>query len=123
MTYEEIFKMAKEQFLKSDVSGIEGHLAVEIDIEGEGEGAFYVELKDGILDIQPYEYYDRDVKLIATAENFLKIVDGSLNAVLAYTTGKLRVEGDLGKALELQKIIDSVKKAEKKKRNRKKQTA
>ncbi len=121
MTYEEIFATAKETFLKSDVSAIQGHLAVQIDIIGEGEGAFYVELKDGVLDVQPYEYYDYDVKLRATAENFLKIVDGSLNSVLAYTTKKLQVEGDLGKALELQKIIDSVKKTEKaeKKRGRK----
>ncbi|MCC8112147.1 MAG: SCP2 sterol-binding domain-containing protein [Ruminococcus sp.] len=118
MTYEEIFAMAKEQFLKCDVSGMLGHLAVQIDILSEGTGAFYVELKDGTLDVQPYEYYDRNVKLIATAENFLKIVNGSLNAVLAYTTGKLKVEGDLGKALELQKIIDSVKKAEKKRKKK-----
>lgn len=93
-------------------------MAVQIDIIGESEGAFYIALKDGVLDVQPYEYYDHDVKLIATAENFLKIVDGSLNAVLAYTTSKLRVEGSLEKALELQKIIDTIKKAEKKKKKR-----
>lgn len=114
MTYEEIFQTAKAEFLKRDVSKFSQHLAVQIDIIGEGEGAFYVELKDGALAVEPYEYYDRDVKLIATAEDFLKITDGSLNAVAAYTTGKLKIEGDLGKALELQQIIESVKKTEKK---------
>lgn len=114
MTYEEIFQTAKAEFLKRDVSKFSQHLAVQIDIIGEGEGAFYVELKDGALAVEPYEYYDRDVKLIATAEDFLKITDGSLNAVAAYTTGKLKIEGDLGKALELQRIIESVKKTEKK---------
>lgn len=116
MTYEEIFQTAKAEFMKSDVSQFKQHLAVQVDIIGEGEGAFYIELKDGILHVEPYEYYDRHVKLIATGKNFLKIVDGSLNSVVAYTTGKLQVEGDLGKALELQQIIETIKKTEKAKK-------
>ncbi len=116
MTYEEIFAASKAEFMKNDVSHLQGHLAVQVDITGEGEGAFYIELKDGELHVEPYEYYDHHVKLIASAKDFLKIAKGELNSVVAYTTGKLRVEGDLGKALELQHIIESVKKAEKKKK-------
>lgn len=110
MTYEEIFAKSKEIIMQSDVSGISGHLAVEIDIVGEGEGAFYIELLDGKLYVEPYEYYDRDCKFIVTAEDFLKLADGSLNAVFAFTTGKLKVEGSLDKALEFQKIVEAVKK-------------
>lgn len=116
MTYEEIFDAAKAEFMKADVSQLPGHLAVQVDIVGEGEGAFYIELLNGKLYVEPYEYYDRDVKLIANAEDFLKIASGSLNAVFAYTTGKLKVEGDLGKAMELQNMIESIKKTEKKKK-------
>lgn len=123
MTYEEIFQTAKAEFMKSDVSQFKQHLAVQVDIIGEGEGAFYIELKDGILHVEPYEYYDRHVKLIATGKNFLKIVDGSLNSVVAYTTGKPQVEGDLGKALELQQIIETIKKAEKTKKKAAKKAA
>lgn len=114
MTYEEIFQAAKAEFMKSDVSHLTQHLAVQIDIIGEGEGAFYVELRNGKLYVEPYEYYDRDVKLIATGKDFLKIASGSMNSVFAYTTGKLKIEGDLGKAMELQQIIESIKKSEKK---------
>jgi len=46
-----------------------------------------------------------------------------LNAVAAYTCGKLKIEGDLGKALELQQIIESVKKKEKKTAKRTKRSA
>ncbi|WP_298482535.1 SCP2 sterol-binding domain-containing protein [uncultured Ruminococcus sp.] len=116
MTYEEVFNAAKAEFMKADVSKLTGHLAVQVDIVGEGAGAFYIELLNSKLYVEPYEYYDRDVKLIATAEDFLKIADGSLNSVFAYTTGKLKVEGDLGRAMELQNMIESIKKAEKKKK-------
>lgn len=57
-----------------------------------------------------YEYYDNDCKFIVSAKNFLKLADGSLDAVFAFTTGKLKVDGNLDKALEFQKIVEAVKK-------------
>ncbi|MGN0620265.1 MAG: SCP2 sterol-binding domain-containing protein [Porcipelethomonas sp.] len=110
MTFEEIFQASREIIMKNDVSEIEGHLAVQINIVGEGEGAFYIELMNGKLYVEPYEYYDRDCKFIISAKNFLKIADGSLNPVAAFTLGKLKVEGSIEKALEFQKIVDAVKK-------------
>ncbi len=112
MTYEEIVKSAKEALLKKDVSGMAGHLAVQVDVTGEGEGAFYIELKDGELFVEPYDYNDRDCRLIATADTLTKLMTGKLDAVLAYTTGKLKVEGSIEKALEFQKICKAKDKAE-----------
>ena len=117
MTYEEIFEKSKEIIMQADVSGFDNHLAIQVDITGEGEGAFYIELKDKELHIEPYEYYDHDCKFIISAKNFLKLIDGSLNPVAAFTVGKLKVEGRIEKALEFQKIAEAVKpdkKAEKK---------
>lgn len=109
MTYEEIFAKSKKLILKNDASGIEGHLAVQVDITGEGSGAFYIELNDGKIAVEPYEYYDRDCKLIISAEDFLSICDGSLDAVKAFTNGKLKVEGDIDKALQVSEIFNKVK--------------
>lgn len=122
MTYEEVFSKSKEIIMASDVSGIEGHLAVEIDIVGEGEGAFYIELSDGALYVEPYEYYDNDCKFIVSADDFLKMADGSLDAVFAFTTGRLKVDGSIDKALEFQKIVEAVKKKKKKEEKAAKKT-
>lgn len=108
MTFEEIFEKSKEIIMKHDVSKIPGHLAVQIDISGEGSGIFYIELLEGKLYCEPYEYYDRDCIFTVSADNFFKLADGSLNPVKAFTTGKLRVDGSIDKALEFQKIVDSV---------------
>ncbi len=110
MTFEEIFAKSKEKLLKSDVSDMDYHLAVQINIEGEGSGAFYVELSDGKLNVEPYEYNDRDCKFIMTAKNFLKLADGKMDAIAAFTLGKLKIEGSLEKALEFKKILDRVNK-------------
>ena len=37
--------------------------------------------------------------------NFKKLMDGKADPVLLFTMGKLRVEGDLGKALELKRFL------------------
>lgn len=110
MTYEEIFAKAQSLFAKGDAAGFEGDFAIQVNITGEGEGAFYIAYKNGALDIAPYEYHDRDAKLIANAENFLKIAEGELGAVPAFLSGKLKVEGSTEKALELDKLITFMKK-------------
>ena len=105
MTYEENFNNFKKILKKADVSKIEGELAFQFNIMGDGQGIFYLKVKDGQLSVEPYEYYDRDAIFIATAKVFTKLVEGKINPVVAFTTGKLKVEGNLDKALEIQKII------------------
>ncbi|MDE6600268.1 MAG: SCP2 sterol-binding domain-containing protein [Oscillospiraceae bacterium] len=109
MTYEEIFSTAQSLFAKGDATGFDGDFAVQVNITGEGEGAFYIAYKNGTLDVAPYEYHDRDAVLFATADNFLKIADGSLGAVAAFFSGKLKVEGSTDKALELERMITYMK--------------
>lgn len=109
MTYREIFEKIRDEVYSNDLSGLEGHLAVQVNIIGEGEGAFYIELLDGKVYVEPYEYYDRDCIFIVSADDFLKIMSGEMNPVWAFTTGKLKVQGSIEKALEFQKISDRVK--------------
>lgn len=105
MTYEEIVAKVRDLFKDTDVSMIDEHLAYQFNIEGEGEGAFYVEVKEGKLYIEPYEYYDRDAIFICKADVLFKIISGKSDPVAAFTIGKLKVEGDLGKALRLKDFI------------------
>ena len=113
MTYEQIVAKAKEIMAAKSADSVKEHLAAEIHITGEGEGAFYVEVNDGKINVEPYEYYDRDFILTATAENLIAVVEGKLDAVLAYTTGKIKIDGSVDKALEFQKVCKSAKAAPK----------
>lgn len=85
MTYADMFSKVKGLFMESDVSDISEHLAFQFNITGEAEGIFYAEVKDGVL------------------------AEGRLDPSLAFTTGKLKVEGNIDKALRLKQIIDSKK--------------
>ena len=41
----------------------------------------------------------------ASSETFSKIVAGEQNATTAYMTGKLKIQGDMGAAMKLQKLF------------------
>ena len=107
MTYAEFFAEIKGKFLEADISDVQEHLAFQFNIVGEGSGIFYVEARDGKLYVEPYEYYDRDAMFTATADVFRKIAEGKLDPVAAFTMQKLKVEGNIDKALKLKNLIDS----------------
>ncbi|MCQ4744809.1 SCP2 sterol-binding domain-containing protein [Blautia producta] len=102
MTYQELVSEIRGIFMQADVSGIKEHIAYQFNIQGEAEGAFYAEVLEGKLYIEPYEYYDRDVLFTTTADTLLSIAGGTMDAVAAFTLGKLQVEGSFDKALLLQ---------------------
>ena len=110
MTYAEFFAQIKGKFMEADVSDISEHLAYQFNITGEAHGIFYVEVKEGKLYVEPYEYFDRDAMFIGSAQTFLKIAEGKLDPVLAFTLQKLKVEGNLDKALKLKELIDKKRK-------------
>ena len=105
MTYQEFFDKIKAQIGKADASAIKEHIALQFNITGATEEIFYAEVKDGKLDIQPYEYYDRDAIFIASAETFEKILTGKMDPVMAFTIGKLKIDGSIEKALRLKDLI------------------
>lgn len=105
MTYEEVFQKFKNAIIDTDVSNVNENLAFQFNITGEGAGSFYAEVKDGKLSIEPYEYYDRNAIFICSADTLFKIMAGKTDPMLAFTLGKLKVEGDLGKALKIKEFI------------------
>ena len=115
MSYADLFYEMKGKFTGADVSDIHEHLAFQFNIEDEAAGGiFYVEVKDGVLHVEPYEYHDRDAMFTCAPDVLLKIAEGELDPVAAFTEQKLRVEGDIEKALRLKEIIELKRKALKK---------
>lgn len=115
MTYADFFYEIKSRFMEADVSDIHEHLAFQFNVaDSECGGIFYVEVKDGKLYVEPYEYFDRDAMFVADPDTFLKIADGKTDPVVAFTLHKLKVEGNFDKALRLKEIIDLKRKESKK---------
>lgn len=102
MEFKDCFNELKKDFVNKDVRNIP-NVVFEFNIKD--IGVFYAKVQDGKLDIQPYNYYDNDVSFTAKFETYQKIINGELDAIKAFFTGKLKVSGDLGKAMILENII------------------
>lgn len=105
MTYESVVQTARKKFLNADVSSVQGTLAFQINLIGKVQGIFYIEIKDGRVSVEPYDYYDNNAVITMNATNFIKLINGKLDPVVAFTTNKLKVDGDINAALEIVKFI------------------
>jgi putative sterol carrier protein len=71
----------------------------------EGEGQWFVSVQDGKLSVAEGGGDNADATISTSAETFDKIVAGEQNATTAYMTGKLKIKGDMGAAMKLQKLF------------------
>ena len=72
--------------------------------EIEGDGTWKVVVADGNVNVTEGTG-DADVTIRTSPETFSAIASGEQNPTTAYMTGKLKVEGDMGAALKLQKLF------------------
>jgi alkyl sulfatase BDS1-like metallo-beta-lactamase superfamily hydrolase len=72
--------------------------------EIEGAGTWTVAIADGSLTVTEGAS-GGDVTISASEESFEKIVAGEQNPTTAYMTGKLKIKGDMGAAMKLQKLF------------------
>lgn len=109
MTYEEMFAEVQSLLKGVDASGIREHLAYQFNITGEAGGTFYLEVNDGTLSVEPYDYRDRDAAFTCSSETLFKIASGKTDPVAAVFMGKLKVEGSIDKALRLKELLPKEK--------------
>jgi putative sterol carrier protein len=70
----------------------------------EGAGKWTVDVRDGKVAVT--EGGDSaDAEISTSEETFLKVMSSELNPTTAYMTGKLKIKGDMGAAMKLQKLF------------------
>ncbi len=95
MKYEELVDNVRNATKRVKVSKTVGHVAFQFNVQGEAEGAFYLEIADGKVNVEPYEYYDRDIIIVTSADVIMQMVEGTVKPRAAYSNGQLKVYGDV----------------------------
>ncbi|MGG0719415.1 SCP2 sterol-binding domain-containing protein [Robertmurraya massiliosenegalensis] len=67
--------------------------------------AFQIVIEGGRISIADGERYEANVTLRTSEKNFSKLLKDDLNTTMAFMTGTLKVDGNLGLALKLQEIV------------------
>jgi len=99
-TVKEFFAGLQSKVDPSKTAGM--HNSYVFDVAGAGQ--WTVRVDDGSVDViegaEP-----ADATISASAETFEKLAKGQQNPTTAYMTGKLKVKGDMGAAMKLQKLF------------------
>ncbi len=74
-------------------------------ISGPDGGDWYTAIKDGACTVASGVHDKPTTTLKMSNDDFLKYVSGQLPAMQAYSTGKLKIEGDLRKSQLIEKLF------------------
>jgi putative sterol carrier protein len=99
-TAREFFEGLEGRIDPSKTAGMTNSYVFEI----EGAGTWKVDVDDGKVSVSEGAG-EADATISATEETFQKIASGDQNATTAYMTGKLKIKGDMGAAMKLQKLF------------------
>jgi putative sterol carrier protein len=100
MTVQEFFDTLPERVDPAKTAGMNNTYVFDV----EDAGTWTVKVVDGAVQVSEGAE-DADCTISASEETFGKIVAGESNATSAYMTGKLKIAGDIGAALKLQKLF------------------
>ena len=100
MTVQEFFDTLPERVDPAKTVGMNNTYVFNV----EDAGTWTVKVVDGAVQVSEGAE-DADCTISASEETFAKIVAGESNATSAYMTGKLKIAGDIGAALKLQKLF------------------
>jgi putative sterol carrier protein len=100
MTPQEFFEALPGKVDPAKTAGMNTTYVFDI----QGVGAWTVAVADGAVSVAE-GVNDADCTISASEETLMKIVKGEANATTAYMTGKIKVRGDMGAAVKLQKLF------------------
>jgi len=110
MTFFEMFDAAKAGLKNADVSGLNGHVAIQIEVTEDGCGIFYAEVTDGVLNVQPYNYYDHTAAVTLPHSTLFALLRRETTLPEAVAQEKAFVQGCMESAAKLFAAVPAPKK-------------
>jgi putative sterol carrier protein len=96
----EFFESLESRIDPARAAGMNASYKFDID----GAGSWNVDVDDGKVTVIE-NGGEADTTISTSDETFMKIAKGEQNPTAAYMSGKLKVSGDLGQAMKLQKLF------------------
>jgi 3-hydroxy-3-methylglutaryl CoA synthase/NAD(P)-dependent dehydrogenase (short-subunit alcohol dehydrogenase family)/putative sterol carrier protein len=103
VTVKSVFDRMPEAFLADKAAGVD--VVFQYRISGAGGGEWFVTIKDGMCVVEQGAHQKPTTTIMMSDENFLALISRKLNAMQAFTSGKLKIEGDLMKSQLIEKLF------------------
>ncbi|MBW2179490.1 MAG: SCP2 sterol-binding domain-containing protein [Deltaproteobacteria bacterium] len=102
-TLKEVFEMMPDAFKPEEAAGLD--VVFQFNISGADGGDWYITVKDQKCEVAEGQADNPTTTLKISDEDYVKMITGELDGMAAFTSGKLKVEGDMMKSQLLGKIF------------------
>ncbi len=103
VTVQSVFERMPQAFLADKAAGVD--VVFQFRISGAGGGDWFAAIKDATCTTTPGLHKKPTTLITMSDRDFLDLMAGKLPAMQAYTTGKLKIEGDLMKSQLIEKLF------------------
>ena len=103
LTVAAVFDGMPDAFVAEAASGVD--VVFQYNISGPGGGEWFVTIKDGACLVDEGTHDGPTTTIKMADEDFLKLMRGELNPMSAFTSGKLRLDGDIMKSQLIEKLF------------------
>jgi len=98
-----VFEKMPQAFRADKAAGV--NVVFQYTIAGVGGGDWFAEIKDGVCKVAAGKHDSPTCTLGIEAADFLDLMSGKLPAMQAYTSGKLKIGGDIMKSQLIEKLF------------------
>lgn len=105
---DEMCAKLKKLINSEKATAVKTNVAVDVEVwgcENDSKCHLYIEIKDGVLDVQPYEYNGCSFEAYINYENMIKLLGGKLTIKDAVSSGALNANGNIPAALAIASIF------------------
>jgi putative sterol carrier protein len=103
LTVQGIFEGLPKAFQADKAAGVD--VVFQFDITGANGGTWTVTVKDGTCEVTEGSHGSPTTTIEMGDDDFVKMISGELNAMSAYTSGKIKIGGDLMKSQLIEKLF------------------
>jgi putative sterol carrier protein len=100
---QEVFSHMDEGFNPAKAEGVDA--VFQFDLTGDNGGQYWVKVTNQQVESHEGVHPSPTMTLTAAADDYLALVNGDLNPMMAFMQGKVKVKGDMGLALKLQAMF------------------
>lgn len=105
-THEEvagIFPAMAARFLPAKAEGV--NAVIQFNLSGDNGGLYWLKVADGKCEAGQGQAENPKMTLKANADDWYAVSTGKMNAMQAFMSGKLKIEGDMGLAMKMQTMF------------------
>lgn len=98
-----IFPTMASRFDPSKAEGL--NAVIQFNLSGDNGGLYWIRIADGACESGEGQAENPKMTLKASADDWFAVSTGQLNAMQAFMSGKIKIEGDMGMAMKLQTLF------------------